>query len=75
MVRDKYIEGVKWKTHIALWGYKYIRPRWVRIVCEVFMHPTPPFGHIHARMDIGDRGYLYDTAYGVPPPTPLYNII
>jgi hypothetical protein len=36
---------------------------------------TPPFGHIHARMDIGDRGYLYDTAYGVPPPTPLYNII
>jgi hypothetical protein len=75
VVRDKYIEGVKWKTHIALWGYKYIHARWVRIVCEVGIHPTPPFGHIHARMDIGDRGYLYDTAYGVPPPTPLYNII
>ena len=56
-------------------GYKYILNRWARIVFDIVLRPTPFSRHIHARMDIGARGYLYSTAYGVPPPTHLYYIV
>ena len=56
-------------------GYKYILNRWARIVFDFGIDPTPLSWHIHARMDIGARGYLYSTAYGVPPPTTIYYIV
>ena len=57
------------------YGYKYILNRWARIVFDFGIGPTHLSWHIHARMDIGARGYLYSTAYGVPPPNHLYYIV
>ena len=56
-------------------GYKYILNRWARIVFDFGIGPTHLSWRIHARMDIGARGYYYSTAYGVPPPTTIYHIV
>lgn len=38
---NKYTK-VSFGKHISIWGiYKYIHARWVKIVCELFLHRTP----------------------------------